>query len=548
MIEMKRIFLLGIILLAVILRFWQLQDVPPSMTWDEVAWGYNAYSLGIDGRDEFGKFLPLTYLESFGDFKPPLYAYLSVIPVKLFGLNEFSTRFASAFFGSLAIIVVYYLTIEILKKNPFTNVKSSSTIALLTSAILAISPWHIMLSRAAFEANVASFFIILGVFAFLRSRSNIGWLFLSVISFVLSMYTFNTARIVSPILVVILFIVLRKHIFQNMLKSFFASLIGALIFLPLFFFLLTPQASLRYHEVNIFSDTSLVERANQMINNDNNAVWSKMIHNRRFVYTLEYLKHYFDNLSPQFLFIKGDGNPKFSIQDVGQLYIWEIPFIIVGILFLIRKKEGMWFLVPILILVGIIPAGIARETPHALRIESVLPAFQILSAYGLYYFVLKIKKKYFNVPLRALTVMALAFVIFGSLVYFIHNYLRHYSNEYSREWQYGYKEAIKYVEKEGGNYDKVYFTESLGRPYIYALFYGKVSPLEFRKSALIDREVLGFVHVRSFGKYKFMDTFPLNPGDNALYIDQTDNIPGGVHVLSEIKLLNGNSVLSVYTL
>src|SRR3989339_1391649 len=95
----KIILLYLIIALSIFLRFWQLGQNPPSLTWDEAAWGYNAYSLGIDGRDEFGRFLPIDYLESFGDFKPPVYAYLDIIPVKIFGLNEFAVRFASAFFG-----------------------------------------------------------------------------------------------------------------------------------------------------------------------------------------------------------------------------------------------------------------------------------------------------------------------------------------------------------------------------------------------------------------------------------------------------------------
>ena len=71
--------LAGIIIVAAFLRFYQLGSNPPSLTWDEAAWGYNAYSIGIDGKDEFGRFLPHDYLESFGDFKPPMYAYLDVI-------------------------------------------------------------------------------------------------------------------------------------------------------------------------------------------------------------------------------------------------------------------------------------------------------------------------------------------------------------------------------------------------------------------------------------------------------------------------------------
>src|SRR5579864_5348125 len=104
---MKRnsILLILIVIVAAFLRFYQLGTNPPSLTWDEVSWGYNAYSLGIDGRDEFGRFLPLNYLESFGDFKPPVYAYLDSIPIKVFGLNEFATRFPSAFLGTLTVLL-----------------------------------------------------------------------------------------------------------------------------------------------------------------------------------------------------------------------------------------------------------------------------------------------------------------------------------------------------------------------------------------------------------------------------------------------------------
>ena len=66
--------------------------------------------------DEFGKFLPMTYLESFGDFKPPVYAYLDVLPVKLFGLTEFATRFPSAFFGTLTVLLTFFLVKEIIGK------------------------------------------------------------------------------------------------------------------------------------------------------------------------------------------------------------------------------------------------------------------------------------------------------------------------------------------------------------------------------------------------------------------------------------------------
>lgn len=546
---MKLSIILGIIvILAAVLRLWNISTLPPSLTWDEVAWGYNAYTLGIDGKDEFGKFLPVTYLESFGDFKPPLYAYLTVLSVKIFGLNEFSTRFISALAGVLTVFLTYFLTFEIFKNNPFTNLKSVPKVALLAAFVLAISPWHIMLSRAAFEANVASFLIVLGVLSFLKARENPKYLYVSSLSFVLSMYTFNSARIVAPILVVMLVVVVGRSALQRKLHAVASCILGGVVFVPLFFFLLTPQATLRYQEVNIFSDISLVERSNTMIQNDSNALWSKALHNRRFVYGVEYMKHFFDNLSPLFLFIKGDGNPKFSVQDVGQLYIWEIVFFSAGLLYIFRKKEGVWYIVPLWLLIGIIPAGTARETPHALRIETTLPVFQIITAYGIYALVFKVKKNLSGFPLRRTFVLTICAVILANFIYFWHSYVNQYPYEYSREWQYGYKEAIDYINREGHKYKKVYFTESLGRPYIYALFYSRYDPQKFRREADISREVLGFVHVNSFGKFYFADSFPLNPAENNLYIDTFGKVPKDAKIVKEFKLLDGSNALVAYIL
>jgi len=566
----NKILLLFIITLAAFLRFYQLGENPPSLTWDEAAWGYNAYSLGIDGKDEFGRFLPLDYLESFGDFKPPMYVYLDILPIKLLGLNEFATRFPSALFGTLTVLLTYFLVLRIFNHKSSIINHHSEKIALFSSLFLAISPWHIMLSRAAFEANVAAFFIVLGVLLFLKASlgaasfspgrwnpidtSGVYFIF-SIISFVLSMYTFNTARVVAPLLILVLAFGFRKRLLAMKRQVLTAVVIGSIFIAPLAMFLFTPQAKLRFQEVNIFSNIAIVERANQEILNDNNAPWSKLIHNRRFAYGVEYLKHYLDNLSPSFLFIKGDGNPKFSTQDVGELYLWDLPFFILGIFLLIRQKVGYWWIVPLWLLLGIVPAGVARETPHALRIESSLPMFQIIVAYGFVCFLTSVKElnlRFANYDPRKISyllIIASCFFLFLNFVYFYHGYFSHYARIYSGEWQYGYKEAISYVSAIEKSYDKIVFTTDLGRPYIYFLFYKKYPPQKFRKEADITREVFGFVHVNSFDKYVFAKDLSQYYGKgNNLYIDTPGKIPGSAKVQKVFYLLNQKESLIAYTL
>src|SRR3989344_8165914 len=101
-----------IILLSIVLRFYQLGINPPSLDWDEASIGYNAYSILKTCADEYGNRLPLSF-RSFDDYKPPVYIYLTVISVALFGLTEFAARFPTAVIGVLAVIVVYCLVQEL---------------------------------------------------------------------------------------------------------------------------------------------------------------------------------------------------------------------------------------------------------------------------------------------------------------------------------------------------------------------------------------------------------------------------------------------------
>jgi len=81
------LLLFFIFLLGFCWRFYQLANIPSSFNRDEPAIGYNAYSLLKIGKDEWGKRFPLSF-KSFGDYKSPLYIYLTVLAIKVFGMKE----------------------------------------------------------------------------------------------------------------------------------------------------------------------------------------------------------------------------------------------------------------------------------------------------------------------------------------------------------------------------------------------------------------------------------------------------------------------------
>src|SRR3990167_8607689 len=86
--------------------------VPPCFNADEAAFSYNAYSLLTTGKDEYGTTLPLR-LKSFGDYKLPLYSYLSVPFIGIFGLNETSANSLSIMLAVLFPILAYFLSKEL---------------------------------------------------------------------------------------------------------------------------------------------------------------------------------------------------------------------------------------------------------------------------------------------------------------------------------------------------------------------------------------------------------------------------------------------------
>ncbi|MDQ3098212.1 MAG: glycosyltransferase family 39 protein [bacterium] len=561
---MKKTILLFIIILGFTLRFYQLGSNPPSLYWDEVALGYNAFSIAETARDEEGKFLPIQYFRSFGDFKPPVYIYAAVPMIKLFGLNEWTTRFPSAFFGSLSIVLTYLLTRQLFRRlapsEPiFLTSDRVEWISILAALMLAISPWHTQISRVAYEANVSLFLTILGVWLFLKatesgSRKTL-LLSLSGISFVLTFYTFNSSRVFTPLLVALLAFIYRDKLFKlqiDIRKVLIASILSIAILIPLLSHLASSEGQLRYKEVNIFSSPEPVAVSNARTARLGNSWWAGILNNRRILYAQNWLDGYFQHFSGKFLFITGDVNPRFSLQDVGGLYIIELPFILIGIYLILSRRKPEHLLLLGWMLLGPVPAAFARETPHALRSLNILPTFQIIECYAFVYILYKLNLKRINGKLVSKGVVGItAAILTFSLYYYQHNYFVHYPRWTSQEWQYGYKEAMEEVKAVQHEYDRIVVTGALGRPYIEALFYLQYPPGLFQKErrARTDQTGFGFIEVDGFNKYEFHEVnwkseiAKQQSDEKVLLIGTTGELYNQKYATKIIKRLNGETVL-----
>ncbi|MBU0618998.1 phospholipid carrier-dependent glycosyltransferase [Patescibacteria group bacterium] len=538
----KRLIFWLIIFLAVWLRFYRLGSNPPSLYWDEASLGYNAYSILTTGRDEHGEFLPLDRFMAFGDYKPPGYIYATVPFVWLFGLNEISVRLASALAGIGTVILSYFLAKQIFPSSLKLRKGKASTVnlvALIASFLLAISPWHLQMSRAAFEANLALFFntAALTLFIYWLNKPRKRLLLGSVLFFMLAFYTFNANRIISLLLILSLGLIYGKKLWQQRKTCLIAAILSFLLLLPSVGFLLSNESRIRFQEVSIFNNLEPLKTSNQQIDWLNNSLAGRLLFNRRLVYGWHFLKHYFDHFEPQYLFISGDRNPRFSTQDVGLFYLFELPLLLIGFYQLVVKKNQYTKFLILWVLVALIPSALAKETPHALRTLSVMPVPQMVAALGAWQVWQVLKNKRFWHLLFGI-------LIFINIIYYFHSYYVHWPTESAKEWQYGYQQAVEAVKRRQNDYDQIVITRALDRPYIYFLFYNQYPASQYWQTRQARRDNFGFWHIDGFGQYTFgLDQ--LKAGQSALVVAEPKDKPADCQILETINLPAGQPSLLV---
>ena len=496
---MKKILLLVVvILLGAILRFYKIDKVPVSLYWDEVAQGYNAYSITKTGRDEYGATYPILF-RSFEDYKMPGYIYATSLVIPIFGLSEFSIRFTSAFLGTLTILCLYFLIQELffLQKKKSKHVKNFQAMStwgpILGSFLLAISPWHLQFSRAAFEANSALFFVVTAVMLFLKGLRDPKFLFLSAISFAISIYFYRSVHVFLPAALGGFFLIFRRELFSLRKRALILSFLTFfLIVAPILPLLFSDKGFMRARQVNVIDNLQhqVFENAKRTQNAGNNFI-ARMIYNRRIVYAQEIGKNYLANFSPQFLFFTGDENPRHSVSGMGLLYIWELPFLLIGLQFLFRYWKKAFIFLLFWFLVGPLPSAIAVPSPHALRSLNMLPVPQIVTAIGVISVFLFLKKKE-----RIIFIVVMGIVITSFFTRYISTYYQVYANKSSSYWSDGYKQLVEYTSVHQAQYNKIVISGHYWKPYIYVLFFEKVNPLAYQK----------YGSERGFDKYVFGGT------------------------------------------
>lgn len=585
---MRTKLLIFVIIIAALFRFIGLGSNPPSLNWDEIAIGWNAYSILHTGKDEFGEFLPLTF-RSFDDYKSPAYIYATIPALIVFGKSEFAVRFASAFTGTLTVLLMYYLTRALLYKKLTDQHENAiwynrtANIGLFAAGILAITPWHVHFSRVAFEANFALFWEVLGAYLFLKwihhpqdsaIKSRHPLLAASVISFAIALYSYANARLFIPLLLLGWAIYFFKVLIVRK-KEIIVALIGALLItLPLILQMLQGTGLARFQATSIVNRLEIFEHNKEQAVEDyknGDGQYSVLVHNFRLPLFRQIFQNYFDHFAYSFLFVKSD-LPRHQVPGFGLLYPWQLPLLIIGLVFILKFHKSFSSFLPLWwLLIAPIPAAITWQVPHSIRSELMLPMLTVASAAGLWQLLKLLQQIDLTSYTRVATSKTHSFVhttiwlapkvTFLATLTFIGfsasslatNYHTHLPAEFGKYWLYGRKEMVEIVESEKNNYDQVVVDLSVEWAYLWFLWYGNYTPQQYLSQG--GTVSGGFADERNkIGNIKFKK-FDFNPvyfgsekgTPNTLYVGISDifsdklvpykriDDPGGKPVLYIVK-------------
>jgi hypothetical protein len=520
----------SLIIISIVTRFIALGATPAHLSNDEIGAAYDAYSISKTLRDEHNTFLPITF-KSHGVYRSALAVYLLIPSVALLGNTDYAARLPSALLGSLSIVLVGLLVWELSRKKK---------LALLSSLVLAYSPWHISASRSAIEANLALFFVVLGIYLFIfgylhdKKSAVLG----SYASFAISLYGYYTEWGLTPLILVSLLFFYRKTIATRKV-----NLYGLVLFLLLSFPLLadfinkltTSRASteLLIHEPSVrtylFNNYNIFLKAQVLIS--------------------AFIGKYSGYLNLKYIFFNGSHFlPNANPYQIGIfLFPLVIPFLCGLVIIKKYFHEHSNFLYALFFITPIVPALSRGDVSSLRNLPSVIP-YSIIIASGLYF----LYKKFIKKTLLKLTFSGLIIISFS---YFAATYIYHYPIQRAEDFQYGFEQMSRFIQQHYQDYEKIIIDPRFGNkdfyyygvPHVYIPYYTYMDPVKIQNNWQVPNGI-------AYDKYefRFVDWEAEKIQEKYLYIVPQDNnpdmAPENFKEIGEIQLPNHQTQFRFYAI
>lgn len=440
-----------ILLLAFVLRFYKLAEVPHGMAWDEAAIAYNGFAIFNTRRDEWLQKLPISF-RSFGDYKAPFAIYQSGFFTYFFGMNLWAVRLPFVIHGVLAVLAIYFLFKEL-----FFKTKNQEKWALLAAFLLAVSPWHLHYSRIAFESGIALNLMLWGLYFFFRylRLEKLPNLLMASLCSVLAIYAYHSSKVTIPLLFMFLF-------FKN-LNVFKKKSLGLLLTIVFSLGLLYPFLK------DSFLGEGLARASSTIFAESYSALEliKKLLSNTLSYFSLDFL------ISGKNLGNYRHGDGKFGVLEPISLIL------IIFYLFFKKNKSKLLSTALMMIFFGLLPAIIANGQSSSNRSILALPGFILLIILAIKS-IYDVLENHQTIFCNALLTLYLVYLTLYQI-----NYYDYYPKKNADDFLDGYLETMTYLRNlDRSNIKQIVFTNDYQQAYIYALFTFEVSPIAYQGGIL----------------------------------------------------------------
>jgi len=360
----------AILILSAAARLYKLDGSPPGLQTDEVVVAYNARCLLATGRDWAGDRWPIFYMRGLGGNPSPMYTYATIPFQAIGGMGVWTTRLPSALASIVTVLLVYYVGLRMFGRLT----------GLIAAALLAVSSWHILVSRMAMSggASLVPLLIAGSLAMFLAAnlpfsddkrpaRPILAGLAGAVAAF--SCYGYLAVRLFLPVFL-LLSVLLTWREWRALLKTRRTAaaavamvLAGGAVIAPLAYAHLT--------------DPEMYTRAAALVPwKETDPLATKLA---------AVLSRYGSHFGASFLFSRGDRYFMHSMTGGGVCYWYMLPLMVVGLAAAVRRfrrSPAARILLVWLVLYPIADVVSDHPGPHLLRGSPGIVVFPLLSALG----------------------------------------------------------------------------------------------------------------------------------------------------------------------
>ena len=455
-----------LIALGCALRLAALGSLPWGLNQDEASAGYEAWALLTSGVDRCGDSWPVLFT-AWGSGQNVLMSYLAIPFVALFGLSELTVRLPNAIFGCLTLPLFWL----------FARRARGEGFGLTALLLLAVNPWHIMMSRWGLESNLLPFFLLAGVCLTARAARRPWALVGAAACFAVSLYAYGTAFFFLAPFLVMAVIWLRRGLRP---APFFTALA---VFLVIALPITACQAinALGGEEMRILGVTlpKLTEGRQAATSIFGGGGWSAAKENFGTFWRI--------------LRTGSDGMIWNSLPRwwSGLFWFFGLPTAVLGLFAAVMERRDCPGERPMLLALAaaLLCAFLIRGNVN--RLNMAWRPLLDLSARGCH---LSFRR------LRAWSALPVAGILVLCILF-----CRDYGQTFAKNVNFfpGLGPAIEYAESLDP--DTVFITDYVNQPYIFALFYTQTPPARFTASVEYRDENAAFRRVERFDGFEFRD-------------------------------------------